>query len=80
LNNFWRQGPLDGAHDNILSPFAAATSFVQHAKTLTNAGGVAEKNLQARSRLILFVGFQLLQKLFRSWLSFGYGGHAFIIS
>jgi hypothetical protein len=40
-----------------------APAFIEHAETFTDTGRIAEKDLQARSRLVFFVGFQLLQQL-----------------
>ena len=59
-----RYGRLHSSDDDILPTIAAAASFVQHAKTFADTGRVAEEDLQAAGRLMLFFGLQLFQQLF----------------
>ncbi len=61
---------------HILAALVTAAAFIEHAETLTHARRIAEKDFQARSRLVFFVGLQLLQKLLRSRLLFTDGRHA----
>src|SRR5271156_426499 len=57
----WRFG-LDGADDDILAALTAAPALVQHAGALSDAGRVAEENLETAAVLVLLLFLQPAQK------------------
>ena len=54
---------LDGGHDHILAAHFAAASFVQHSKRFANTRGVTEEHLELSAHLMVFFGFNPLEKL-----------------
>lgn|SRR5579885_3921678 len=79
MQNIGSQLGLYGANHHVLAALMPAPAFVQHAKTLSNTGSIAEKDLQAAARLVLFFALQLLQDLLGSRFAFAQGGHTLII-